>query len=105
MATNGILGELKPDATIETLLYYDDTVNGTYGNLFFVNQASVTDYIRIALAAPYIYPEPQSYIAYDTMVPPNHTVVLQEICLNTLEQLFVYSQNGTTSFVYTGQKY
>lgn len=104
MTTNCILGELKPEATIETRLYYDTTVNGAYGNLFFVNQSDQTDFIRVALAAPFIFPEPQSYIAYDSAIPPNHTVVLQEICLSRFEQLFVYSQNGTTSFVYTGQK-
>lgn len=102
---DGILAELKPEATIETLLYFDDTVEGAMGNLFFVNQSSLTDYVRIALAAPYIFPEPQSYIAYDTMVPPNHTVALQQIAVKKLEQIFVYSQNGTTSFVYTGETY
>ena len=102
---DGILAELKPEATIETLLYFDDTVEGAMCNLFFVNQSSITDYVRIALAAPYIYPEPQSYVAYDTMVPPNHTVALHELAVSKLEQIFVYSQNGTTSFVYTGQTY
>lgn len=102
---DGILAELKPEATIETLLYIDDTVEGAMGNLFFVNQSELTDYVRIALAAPYIYPESQSYIAYDTMVPPNHTVALQQLAVKKLEQIFVYSQNGTTSFVYTGQTY
>lgn len=105
MATSGILAEINPPSSVILAMYYQEVGNGVMGNLFFVNQGDVTDYVRIAITPADQQPSPDSYLMYDTFVPPNHTVVLQEIALAQLELLYVYSQNGTSSFVYTGTSY
>lgn len=105
MGTNNILGEAAPPAGVTLLMYPQEGEGAAYGNLFFANQSEDADYVRIALVPNEQIPLPQHYIAYDTLVPPNHPVVLQELCLAEFEQLYVYSANGTTSFVYTGIEY
>lgn len=105
MATGKILAEIIPAASDTVLMYYDLTGNGAQGNLFFVNQSSDSDKVRVAITPIDVLPNPDSYLLYDTVVPPNHTVVLQEIALAQFERLYVFSQNGTTSFVYTGLSY
>lgn len=105
MGTNNILGEAAPPSGLTLLMYPQEGEGAAYGNLFFVNRGDITDRIRVALVPNEQIPLPEYYIAYDTIVPPNHTVVLQEICLAEFDQLYVYSANGTTSFVYTGIEY
>lgn len=105
MSTNSILSEAAPSSGVTLLMYPPEGKGAAYGNLFFVNRGDVTDKIRVALVPNEQIPAPDYYIAYDTIVPPNHTVVLQQICLNQFEQLYVYSENGSTTFVYTGIEY
>jgi len=105
MPTSKILAELLPAASDTVLMFYDLTGNGAQGNLFFVNQSSNSDKVRVAITPVDTLPNSNSYILYDTVIPPNHTVVLQEIALAQFERLYVFSENGTTSFVYTGLAY
>lgn len=105
MPTSKILAEMLPAASDTVLMFYDLTGNGAQGNLFFVNQSSTADKVRIAITQKDVLPNPDNYILYDGVIPPNHTVVLQEIALAQYERLYVFSQNGTTSFVYTGLAY
>lgn len=105
MSTNSILSESAPPAGLTLLMYPPEGKGAAYGNLFFVNRSDIADRIRVALVPNEQIPDPNYYIAYDTLVPPNHTVVLQQICLNQFEQLYVYSENGSTTFVYTGIEY
>ncbi len=105
MQTSKILAEILPAASDTVLMYYNLTGDGAYGNLFFVNQSSDSDRVRVAITPTDVLPNPASYLLYDTVVPPNHTVVLQEIALAQFERLYVFSANGTTSFVYTGIEY
>lgn len=86
-------------------MYYDLTGNGAYGNLFMVNKGSTTDLIRVAITAADQIVDPKNYLMYDTIMPRNHTSVLQEICLGPLERLYVFSTSGTTTFVYTGNTF
>ena len=82
---------------------------GVQGQLLMVNQGNVettdyqsaSDFVRVGLA-PGVVLGDEGFIAYDTLVPPNHMTQLQGICLQSGQSLFVYSQNGTTSFVFTG---
>lgn len=105
MSTNSILSESAPPPGITLLMYPPEGNGPAYGNLFFVNRGDESDKIRVALVPNEQIPGPDYYIAYDTIVPPNHTVVLQQICLNQFEQLYVYSERGSTTFVYTGIEY
>lgn len=102
----GILAELQPGQGETVVMYYDITGNGALGNLFFVNKNSnATDFVRVACTAPDQEPSVDSYLVYDAIVPPNHTCILQGIGLAQLERLYVFSNLGTTNFVFTGENY
>lgn len=102
----GILAELQPSQGETVVMYYDITGNGALGNLFFVNKNNnSTDTVRVACTAPDQAPTDDSYLVYDTLVPPNHMVVLQGIGLAQLERLYVFSNLGSTNFVFTGETY
>lgn len=114
-----IYEELKPPE-FQTVLMY--TVGGsTLGvmvNMLAVNQGNAMvnaglappsygddcDYVRIAIGNT-VVATGENYIAYDTLMPPNHMAQWQAIGLQNGETIFVYSQKGQTSFVMTGVSY
>ena len=101
-----ILGDLVPAPATTTLLYSDNVGNGASGDLRFVNQSSTTDYVQIAVTTNYlVMPTSETYLMYNTAIPPQHTVGISEISLGANQGLFVYSLNGTTSFMYTGNTF
>jgi len=100
-----IIAQLQPYPGSLSLMYYDANGPGAIGNLFFVNTGNITDTISVALTLVNQQPDDTSYILYNTPVTPNHTVVIQDICLGNQERLYVYSQTGNTSFTYTGQDF
>lgn len=101
-----ILGDTIPAPTTVTLLYADLVGNGASGDLRFVNQSTVTDYVQVAVTTNYLsLPSSESFIMYNTPIPPQHTVGIPEISLGVKQGLFVYSMNGTTSFTYIGNTF
>lgn len=88
---------------------------GAQGTLLIVNQGNSmvnsgeivgdygrdSDFIRVGVSTSVVL-STAGYLMYDTLVPPNHMTQLQNIYLKSGQSLFVYSQKGTTSFVFTG---
>lgn len=116
---NQIYQELKPSQFQTVRMYTVSPGNlGVVASLLVVNQGNAevnagniapsydrdSDYIRIAVG-PGIIAESNSYIAYDTFVPPNHMAQWQALSLASGESVFVYSLKGQTSFVLTGTTY
>lgn len=114
-----IYQEIKPPEYQTVLMYSVPPPNlGVVVNLLAVNQGNAfvnsgtlspnyendSDYIRIAVSGNVVVYD-QSYIAYDTFMPPNHMAQWQAISLAAGETLSVYSQKGQTSFVLTGNGY
>ena len=112
-----IFKEIKPPQ-YQTVLMYAAPFGGNLGvqgTLLVVNQGNSqvnagniaqdygrdSDFIRIGVANSYAASS-NSYIAYDTLMPPNHMAQWQQLCLKSGEGLFVYSKLGQTSFVFTG---
>lgn len=112
-----IFSELKPTQYVTVLMYTSPggSNSGAQGSLLIVNQGNPevnsgnidldlgrdSDYIRVGISNSSVLSD-DGFIAYDTMVPPNHMTQLQGLCLSSGSCLFVYSQKGQTSFVYTG---
>jgi hypothetical protein len=95
-----ILGNVKPSAGNVTLLYSN---NAVVGNLFFTNESSNQDKLRIALTSNSTYsPTSNSYILYGTTISGNYSMNISDIYIGEGQAMFVYSENGTTSFIYTG---
>jgi len=112
-----IFQELKPSQYDTVRMYtapYGSNL-GVQGQLLIVNQGNPqvnngsrpidlgrdTDYIRVGLSSNLILYQ-TGYVMYDTQVPPNQVAQLQDINLASGESLFIYSQKGYTSFVFTG---
>jgi hypothetical protein len=112
-----IFSELKP-SQYNTLRMYTAPFGsnvGARGTLLMVNQGNPevnngnlaldlgrdTDYIRVGLSSNLILYQ-DGYVMYDTLVPPNEMTQLQDINLASGQSLFVYSQKGYVSFVFTG---
>jgi hypothetical protein len=117
--TSTIFQELKPNAAIETNMFTVDA--GFYGvqaQMLVVNQSNALvnsgelrpeysrdcDYVRICITNAAVSTS-AGYIAYDTLMPPNHVAQWQEINLSTGDNVFVTSEKGQCSFVFTGVGY
>jgi len=88
---------------------------GVQGTLLMVNQGNAdvnsgniaadfgkdSDFVRVGISNSVVLAE-DGFLMYDTFLPPNHMAQLQSICLPSGGSLFVYSQKGQTSFVFTG---
>ena len=112
-----IFSELKPPQ-YNTLRMYTAPFGGNLGavgTLLMVNQGNPdvnsgsvpldlgrdTDYVRVGMSSNLALYQ-SGYVMYDTEVPPNHMTQLQGINLQSGASIFVYSQKGYTSFVFTG---
>lgn len=112
-----IFSELMP-TQFDTVRMYSSPFGsnlGAVGTLLIVNQGNSmvnagniaadynndSDYVRVGLSSGVVLGV-EGYIMYDTLVPPNHMTQLQGINLQSGQSLFVYSQKGQTSFVFTG---
>jgi hypothetical protein len=60
-----------------------------------------SDFMRVGISSSVVLSS-DGFIAYDTLLPPNHMTQLQGLCLPSGASLFVYSQKGQTNFVFTG---
>ena len=76
----------------------NDMVNS--GNLS-ANYGNDSDFVRVGVSNSVVLGQ-DGFLMYDTLMPPNHMAQLQTICLQSGGSLFVYSQKGQTSFVFTG---
>ena len=115
-----IFSELMPSAGNVELMYTAPGSGnlGVKGQVLIVNQGNAMvnsgnlepdygrdmDFVRIAIS-PNASPSTTSWISYDTMVPQGQMAQWQDICLETGENMWVYSQKGQTSFVYTGSTF
>ena len=112
-----IFQELKPPQ-YDTLRMYTAPYGsnlGVQGQLLIVNQGNPsvnngsipldlgrdTDYVRVGLSHNLTLSQ-SGYVMFDTPIPPNEVAQLQDINLASGQSLFIYSQTGYTSFVFTG---
>ena len=106
-----IFAELKP-AIFDTVRMFTAPGGsnvGVQGTLLMVNQANVDvtdyqtncDFVRVGISNSLVLSQ-DGFLMYDTLMPPYHMAQLQNINLPSGGSLFVYSQKGQTSFVFTG---
>jgi len=112
-----IFAELKPTIydTVRMFTAPSGSNLGVQGTLLMVNQGNDmvnsgniaadygndSDFVRVGLSNSVVLAQ-DGYLMYDTLMPPYHMSQLQSICLQSGSSLFVYSQKGQTSFVFTG---
>jgi hypothetical protein len=112
MARQPITNELKPAASVISLLYksnpyltiYGPTPSRATGTVFVMNQGTKNDNISIALVPSSGIIDPNCWICYRAILAYGHSLYLQEICLGNDESIYVESYYGTSSFIFTGNK-
>jgi len=98
-----ILGDLLPAAATTAILYSANVGLGAVGTVYFVNQSAIVDQVQLAITlSSNAMPSNNSYIMYNAPVVSNYTVAVPDIALGQNQGLYVYSENGTTSFTYIG---
>ena len=103
MATaNKILGQVKPAAITNTILYTVPASTQADANIFAANQGAGEDKVRIAVTKSGSILAPTNYLIYDTVIAGNSTLNLTGLALAAGDFITVYSENGTTSFNATG---
>jgi glucose-6-phosphate dehydrogenase assembly protein OpcA len=95
-----VLGQLNPSATTATTLY---TVPGStstvVSSIVVTNQAASAGTFRIAIRVAGAGLGATQYIAYDTAIPANDTIVLTlGITLAATDVVTVYASSATMSF-------
>jgi hypothetical protein len=98
-----VSAQLLPPAGGLTQLYVVPSGQSVLGTLVAANRSYIDDQVRVMLVPPGQIPAQQMYIAYDVTVNANYIMQLQEIGIANRSQILVQSQNGTTSFTFTGQ--
>jgi len=98
-----ILGDLLPTAGNIAILYNSNVGLGAAGTIYFVNQSNTLDLVRIALTkSSNSIPTSNTYILYDSPATSHYSVIIDSITLGLNQGLYVYSENGTTSFTFIG---
>jgi hypothetical protein len=104
MSLGQILSEFKPNALVTGTLYSVNVAEHVTGTVFCLNQSEVNDTINVALVSNGNVLTSNSYICYETVAYYGQSIYLQEIYLNSQDNIVVQSTNGTTSFTFTGYK-
>lgn len=102
MSDKTYLFELKPPASVDSVLLTTNVGIQTRGTVFCSNQAEINDYISVAMVSNANVLANSSWILYQARAYPGLPITLQQICLGSGDSIYVNSQNGTTAFVFTG---
>jgi hypothetical protein len=102
MSDQPILAEIFPTAGVESLLYTVSNTSTATGTIFCMNQNNTNDTIKVALVPNGQVISGNSYIAYNTLIYHGQSLYLQQIFLSSNDKIYVTSQNGTSSFIFTG---
>ena len=95
-----VLGQSNPAATTLTTLYTVPAVTQAAGSTLVVcNQAASAGSFRVAVRPAGAAIDPKHYLAYDTAIAANTTVVLDiGITLATTDVVSVYASSTSQSF-------
>lgn len=104
MSLNPILVELKPAAATDESLYTANIGQVAQGTIFCLNQDEKNDMISVALVSNGNVLTSNCYICYETVAYYGQSIYLQEICLGSEDSINVRSENGTSTFMFTGYK-
>lgn len=99
MATaNKILGQSKPVAITNTVLYTVPVLTQANVNVFITNQGAGEDTVRLAITKSGSTLASTNYILYDKSVQGNFTEQITGLALAASDFITIYSLNGNCSF-------
>jgi hypothetical protein len=102
MPDTPILVEIYPVANVTTQLYTVPNLHTTSGTVFAMNQDNINDHVSIGLVPNQFAISSNSWIAYNTEIYHGQSLYLQQIFLNSGDQIWVNSVNGTSNFIFNG---
>lgn len=103
--TPSIIGQVLPDAGVETILFAVGISNQVQFSIFLANQSDVLDKITISLIEDGAPETSANFIAYETPIIGNSVLAFSGLFMNEGDRVQVLSENGTTSFTATGMVY
>lgn len=98
---SAILSESKPASGAPMVLHLSNGLPST-GTVFVMNQGDDNDRVSVALVTSGNSLSSGSYICYQSVLHRGHSLYLQQICLGSGDEVSVTSENGTSSFIFTG---
>ncbi len=94
-----VLGQVNPLATTLTTLYTVPAVTQTAGSSLTICNQTTAGTFRVAVRPAGATIDPKHYIAYDTAIAANATIVLDlGITLATTDVVSVYASSASQSF-------
>lgn len=104
--TYKVLGQSNPSATTATTLYtVPASTSSVVSSITVCNQAATAGTFRIAVRPAGATLATQHYIAYDTAITANNTIVLTiGITLATTDVVTVYASSASMSFSLFGSE-
>ena len=100
--TSQLLGQQKPTAMVDTLLFTVAAQNSVEFSIFIVNQSKDYDGYMIALVPNGTILSPANYLAFNTQLAGGATVAFSALYLNSGDSVYVTSTFGNISFTATG---
>jgi hypothetical protein len=95
-----VLGQLNPAATTLSTLYTVPASTSTVvSTIVIANQVGTTGTFRVSIQPACATVDPKHYIAYDTAVPANDSIILTiGVTLATTDCIRVYASSTSLSF-------
>ena len=97
-----ILGQVYPDAQVETTLFAVGQQHQVQCTIFVANTSESVEQVTIALIPEGTIPGSYNYIAYHTPMIGNACMAFAGVFLNSGDKIKVSSMNGQASFSGTG---
>jgi hypothetical protein len=98
-----ILSELAPSAGNALVLHVNNAGQTSTGTVFCMNKGVVDDHVSVALVTNGNVSTSNCFICYRSLLNYGHSLYLQQICLDSQDFIEVTSENGTSTFIFTGQ--
>lgn len=98
-----ILRETAPSAGSSNVLLVNNVGQTTTGTVFCMNRGENIDRVSVALITNGNVLTSNCYICFDSLLYYGHSLYLQELGLGSQDSVEVTSQNGTSTFIFTGQ--
>lgn len=97
-----IFGTIQPEPATPTVVVTTGAGRPGQVSMFITNNESYLDRVRVQLRPDGDPLQDDQFILYDTPIYSGHTVTISLICVNTNDQIIVYSESGACTFTVSG---
>lgn len=98
-----ILRESAPAPGTANVLLINNVGQTTTGTVFCMNKGEPDDRVSVALITNGNVLTSNCYICFESILHYGHSLYLQQLALDSQDSIEVTSQNGTSTFIFSGQ--